>query len=94
VGGTGSDYSLLAEAVHPVYFAGEATNKDHPATTGGAYLSGLREAAKIAGAFGRQSTVHCPQSMKCLQGWCFLFCLCMGMENTKCPLAFKANPDP
>jgi len=55
--GTGHDYSLLAEALPPVFFAGEATCREHPATTGGAFLSGMREAAKLACALGRVGSV-------------------------------------
>lgn len=54
VGATGKDYNILAEHVSDkIYFAGEATSRQHPATTGGAFLSGLREAAKLACHFGR-----------------------------------------
>ena len=54
LGATGQDYSLLAETIDDrVYFAGEATSRLHPATTGGAYLSGLREACKVVCAYGR-----------------------------------------
>lgn len=54
VGSSGEDYNLMAEEIPGnVHFAGEATCREHPATTGGALLSGLREAAKLAAKFGR-----------------------------------------
>uniref|UniRef100_A0A914I0B2 Lysine-specific histone demethylase n=1 Tax=Globodera rostochiensis TaxID=31243 RepID=A0A914I0B2_GLORO len=55
------DYDTLARPVHPndgtssttprVFFAGEHTNRQYPASVHGAFLSGLREAAKIADTF-------------------------------------------
>ncbi|KAI3409877.1 Lysine-specific histone demethylase 1A [Globodera pallida] len=55
------DYDTLARSVYPndgtsstvprVFFAGEHTNRQYPASVHGAFLSGLREAAKIADTF-------------------------------------------
>ena len=49
VGSTPADIEALAEPVAgALFFAGEATNRDHWATVHGAYESGLRQAARIA----------------------------------------------
>jgi len=49
VGATGADYSTVAEPVgKELYFAGEHTSEEHPATVVGAYLSGLTAARAIA----------------------------------------------
>lgn len=49
---TGSSFAEHAIVAEPVgdrlFFAGEATSEDHPATVHGAYLSGLRAARQIA----------------------------------------------
>jgi len=50
VGATTDDIEALAEPVnHRLFFAGEATYAHHWAAVPGAYVSGLREAARISG---------------------------------------------
>ena len=62
VDATGEDYDVLAEPVGAqLHFAGEATWRMHPATMHGAFLSGLREAARISDSLagsgkGREAT--------------------------------------
>lgn len=44
----------LAEPVASrLYFAGEATNREYPTTAAGAFLTGVREATRIAADHGR-----------------------------------------
>jgi monoamine oxidase len=44
-----NDYQTIAEPIaNKIFFAGEATSAQHSATTHGAYLSGIREADRIA----------------------------------------------
>jgi hypothetical protein len=48
IGSSGEDYDILGRPVeNSVFFAGEATCKEHPDTVGGAMMSGLREAVRI-----------------------------------------------
>ena len=49
IGASGKDYEIIARPVADrLFFAGEATSLKHPATTHGAYLSGIREAKRIS----------------------------------------------
>ncbi|XP_052191763.1 lysine-specific histone demethylase 1 homolog 1 [Diospyros lotus] len=59
IGASGDDYDLLSESIGDgrVFFAGEATNKQYPATMHGAFLSGMREAANILRVAKRRSLV-------------------------------------
>ncbi|KAK2660660.1 hypothetical protein Ddye_007193 [Dipteronia dyeriana] len=52
IGASGEDYDILGRPVeNRLFFAGEATCKEHPDTVGGAMLSGLREAVRIIDIF-------------------------------------------
>ncbi len=52
VGSTGDDYDALAKPIdNRIFFAGEATIREHPATAAGAYLSGLRTAGYVDKVF-------------------------------------------
>jgi hypothetical protein len=49
LGATTLDYDAMAEPLweERLLWAGEATCKEHPATVAGAYISGMREAARV-----------------------------------------------
>ncbi|KAF2324655.1 hypothetical protein GH714_015946 [Hevea brasiliensis] len=50
IGSSGEDYDILGRPIENcLFFAGEATCKEHPDTVGGAMMSGLREAVRIIG---------------------------------------------
>lgn len=52
IGASGEDYDLLGRPVENcLFFAGEATCKEHPDTVGGAMMSGLREAVRLIDIF-------------------------------------------
>ncbi len=46
-GSSGADHDVLAERSERLFFAGEATHRKYRGTVHGAYLSGLREAARM-----------------------------------------------
>ncbi|GFY90978.1 LSD1-like 1 [Actinidia rufa] len=64
IGASGDDYGILSESIGDgrVFFAGEATNKQYPATMHGAFLSGMREAANILRVANRRSSVPAEKS--------------------------------
>lgn len=62
VGSSGDDYDILSESIGDgrVFFAGEATSKQYPATMHGAFMSGMREAANILRVTKRKSQSSVP----------------------------------
>jgi len=53
IGATGTECDVLAEPIgNRLFFAGEATHREYPATTHGAYLSGIREAERVINLSG------------------------------------------
>lgn len=58
-GSSWAHHAELARRVgNRVFFAGEATHQDYPATVHGAYLSGIRAAGQIAAGGDRRSPEH------------------------------------
>ncbi|KAL1194702.1 Lysine-specific histone demethylase 1-like protein [Cardamine amara subsp. amara] len=52
IGASGEDYDVLGRPVQNcLFFAGEATCKEHPDTVGGAMMTGVREAVRIIDIF-------------------------------------------
>ncbi|XP_047337386.1 lysine-specific histone demethylase 1 homolog 1 [Impatiens glandulifera] len=69
MGSSGDDYDILSESIiDRVFFAGEATNKQYPATMHGAFLSGMREAANILRAANRRTVSTQQQPGKTMDG--------------------------
>ncbi|XP_028780276.1 lysine-specific histone demethylase 1 homolog 1-like [Neltuma alba] len=70
IGSSGDDYDFLSETVGDgrVFFAGEATSKQYPATMHGAFLSGMREAANIMRVAKRRLSVSVDKNKTLLEG--------------------------
>ncbi len=65
VGGSTADFDTLAEPIeNRVHFAGEATNRQHWSCVHSAYLSGLREAARITGDTSMLPVRHFSESRR------------------------------
>ena len=65
VGVSADEFDALAEPIQDrIFFAGEATIRSHPGTVHGAYLSGLREAGRIAKRVGKQTKQNTPWPKK------------------------------
>jgi len=61
--GTGEDYDLLAKPVDgQLYFAGEATSRQYPATAHGAYLSGIKVAKDVLDSLIGPQTIDGPNN--------------------------------
>ncbi|GJJ77298.1 hypothetical protein EMPS_09657 [Entomortierella parvispora] len=59
--GTGEDYDLLAKPIdNQLYFAGEATSRQYPATAHGAYLSGIEVAKDVLDSLIGPQTIDGP----------------------------------
>ena len=55
LGSGAADFEELAKPVNKLFFAGEATTSKWPATMHGAFLTGMREASRVARALGGNS---------------------------------------
>ena len=57
VGASAADYDTMAEPLwnERLLWAGEATCREHPATVAGAFISGLREAGRVACRLHREA---------------------------------------
>jgi len=63
VGANGEDYDVLAKPIgEKVFFAGEATNKHHPSTVAGAYMSGVRAAFEVVKVWSSRGNEEQPTS--------------------------------
>ena len=94
-GSSGNDYDFLAAAVSParngplvprprVFFGGEHTMRNYPATVHGALLSGLREAGKVSKQCGFRCRAKIAVRIRQVLAAVAYACLCRTSTITEC----------